>query len=112
MRSPARSHDKEDDDGEAGARLDVWLWRARFFKTRSIATRFVETGRVRVTRSGAVLRGRKPGFVVAAGDIVTFARGGRVMSAEILAIPLRRGPASEARGLYRALDMGDTDSPS
>ena len=96
------------DDAPSSARLDVWLWRARFFKTRSLATRFVDGGRVRITREGAVLRSRKPGFAVAVGDIVTFARAGRIISSRILQIPVRRGPASEARGLYEAVDLGDT----
>ena len=47
-RAPARLMS----DGEA-CRIDVWLWRARFFKTRSLAARFVEEGRVRLTRGGA-----------------------------------------------------------
>ncbi len=38
---------------EDACRLDVWLWRARFFKTRGLAARFLEDGRVRLTRRGA-----------------------------------------------------------
>lgn len=91
-------------------RLDVWLWRARFFKTRSLASAFVETGRVRVTRGAQVLRGRKPGFPVAVDDVVTFARRGRVTCLRVLAIPARRGPAAEAQGLYEAVDISETGS--
>jgi ribosome-associated heat shock protein Hsp15 len=106
-----RSLPTRDDEGEEeldSARLDVWLWRARFFKTRTLATRFVDTGRVRVTREAQLLRGRKPGFAVAIGDVLTFTRRGRVECLRVLAIPSRRGPASEARGLYQAVDLGDT----
>lgn len=92
----------------AGLRLDLWLWRARFFKTRTLATRFVDAGRVRVTRAGEVLRGRKPAFPVTPGDVLTFARRGRVFCVRVAALPLRRGPASEAQALYEAVDLSQT----
>lgn len=92
------------------ARLDVWLWRARFFKTRTLATRFVEAGRVRVTRGDQLLRGRKPSFPVEVDDVLAFARRGKVVCVRIRAIPSRRGPASEAQGLYQALDLRETDA--
>ncbi|MGD2131536.1 MAG: RNA-binding S4 domain-containing protein [Maricaulaceae bacterium] len=98
------------DHAIAELRLDLWLWRARFFKTRTLATRFVDTGRVRVIRDGEALRGRKPSFAVMVGDVVTFARRGRVVSVEIAALPARRGPASEARGLYLDQDLGQTEA--
>jgi ribosome-associated heat shock protein Hsp15 len=95
----------EDAEEADSARLDVWLWRARFFKTRTLATRFVDDGRVRVTRNKQILRGRKPGFAVEVGDVLTFSRAGRLDCLRILAIPVRRGPAAEARGLYEPLDL-------
>ncbi len=98
----------DDDDGVDSARLDVWLWRARFFKTRTLANRFVEAGRVRVTRGGQILRGRKPSFALGVGDILTFSRGGRVDCLRVLGIPLRRGTAPETQGLYQPVDLGDT----
>lgn len=108
MSRRSRREDDEDDDGLDSARLDVWLWRARFFKTRPLANAVAEQGRVRVTRNGQVLRGRKPGFAVEPGDILSFSRSGKVVCIEILAIPHRRGPASEAQALYRPADLGDT----
>jgi ribosome-associated heat shock protein Hsp15 len=100
---------KDDEDGEVdSARLDVWLWRARFFKTRTLATSFVEAGRVRVTRREQTLRGRKPAFGVEVGDVIAFSRAGRLRCVRVLAIPTRRGPAQQAQGLYQPVDLGDT----
>jgi ribosome-associated heat shock protein Hsp15 len=84
-------------------RIDVWLWRARFFKTRSLACRFVEEGRVRLHRDGAEVRLDKPSRNVRPGDAVVFAIGGRIVSVRIEGLGERRGPASEARGLYSEL---------
>jgi ribosome-associated heat shock protein Hsp15 len=84
-------------------RIDVWLWRARFFKTRSLAARFVEDGRVRLHREGGESRLDKPSRTVRPGDGLVFALGGRVVSIRVAAAGERRGPASEARGLYTEL---------
>ena len=53
---------------ETACRVDVWLWRARFFKSRSLAARFVEDGRVRLSRTGAEGRLDKPSRPVKPGD--------------------------------------------
>lgn len=83
-------------------RLDVWLWRARFFKTRALAARFLESGRLRVTRPGAApARIDKPSRTIRPGDRLVFALGGRVMDLEVQALGTRRGPPEEARALYR-----------
>ena len=87
------------------ARVDAWLWRARFFKTRALACRMVEEGRVRLTRaSGEHSRLDKGSRCVRPGDELVFAIGGRVHALRILALGDRRGPAEEARALYTALD--------
>jgi len=85
-------------------RADVWLWRARFFKTRSMAARYVEEGRVRLTRAGQESRLDKPARTVKVGDQLVFALGGRLIAVTIVAMGERRGPATEARGLYASLD--------
>ena len=82
------------------ARADVWLWRARFFKTRSLAAKFVEEGRVRLTRAGAETRLDKPSRSLKPGDRLVFALSGRLVSVQVEALGERRGPASEARTLY------------
>ncbi|HUZ14106.1 MAG TPA: RNA-binding S4 domain-containing protein [Caulobacteraceae bacterium] len=90
---------------EASVRIDVWLWRARFFKTRSQAARMVEEGRVRLARGGgAAERLDKPSRSVKAGDGLVFALGGRLTAVRIEALGERRGPAAEARALYRPME--------
>jgi ribosome-associated heat shock protein Hsp15 len=84
-------------------RVDVWLWRARFFKTRSLAARFVETGRVRLTRGPVESRVDKPARTLRCGDSLVFALGGRLVAVRVEQLGERRGPADEARGLYVAL---------
>jgi ribosome-associated heat shock protein Hsp15 len=84
-------------------RIDVWLWRARFFKSRSLAGRFVEEGRIRLHRDGAEVRLDKSSRSVRPGDGLVFVIGGRIFSVRIIALGERRGPAPEARGLYAEL---------
>ena len=86
------------------SRADVWLWRARFFKTRALACRFVEEGRIRLTRSGIETRVDKPSRTLKPGDLLVFAIGGRLVSVRVLASGERRGPAAEARGLYETVE--------
>ena len=89
---------------EETVRIDVWLWRARFFKTRGLAARFVEDGRVRLTRQSAdELRLDKASRTVRCGDRLVFAVGGRLVAIAVEGLGERRGPASEARTLYSEL---------
>jgi len=87
-------------------RADVWLWRARFFKTRSLAARFVEEGRVRLTRTGQEHRLDKPARPVKVGDHLVFAVGGRLIAVTVEGLGDRRGPPTEARTLYSTLEAG------
>ena len=90
---------------DAGAcRADVWLWRARFFKTRSLAARFIEESRIRLTRAGTETRLDKPSRTVKVGDALVFALGGRLIAVKVAGFGERRGPASEARELYEVMD--------
>lgn len=98
---------------EEACRIDVWLWRARFFKTRSLAARFVEDGRVRLTRPGGEVRLDKPSRTIRPGDALVFAVGGRLIAITVEGLGERRGPASEAQQLYVALQTsspGDEES--
>jgi ribosome-associated heat shock protein Hsp15 len=88
-------------------RIDVWLWRARFFKTRSLAARIVEDGGVRLSRGGARTPIDKPSRAVRLGDVLTFAQGTRWRAVKVEALGARRGPAAEAQALYSVLP----DSP-
>ena len=85
-------------------RIDVWLWRARFFKTRGLAARMVADGHVRLLRGGARIRLDKPGRSVRCGDGLLLALGDRHLAVRIEALGTRRGPAPEARALYSVLD--------
>ena len=84
-------------------RADVWLWRARFFKTRSLAAKFIEEGRLRLTRGGVETRLDKPARPLKIGDALVFALGGRIVGIRIETMGERRGPASESRLLYSSL---------
>ena len=91
---------------EASCRIDVWLWRARFFKTRVLAARAVEEGRIRRGRHGATDRIDKASRLVKVGDELVFAHNGRLVCVTVAAAGERRGPPSEASALYRMADEG------
>jgi ribosomal 50S subunit-recycling heat shock protein len=90
---------------EDAARADVWLWRARFFKTRSMSARFIDEGRVRLTRAGHETRVDKPARPVKVGDQLVFALGGRLIAVTVEALGERRGPPPEARTLYAPIEV-------
>ena len=89
---------------EDSGRADVWLWRARFCKTRSLAARLIEGGRVRLTRAGQETRLDKPARTVKPGDVLVFAIAGRLHVVRVEGLGVRRGPPAEARALYTPLD--------
>lgn len=76
-------------------RLDVWLWAARFFKTRALAKQAVAGGKVEVGGQGA-----KPSRTLRSGDRLRIRRGEEIFEVEVRGLSERRGPASEARLLY------------
>lgn len=78
-------------------RLDQWLWFARFAKSRSIAARLCAAGAVNV--NGVAVG--KANHAVRPGDIVTVLQGPWQRTVEVLHLGTRRGPASEARTLFR-----------
>ena len=84
-------------------RADVWLWRARFFKTRTLAADFIEEGRIRLTRAGHENRVDKPARSLKVGDALVFALGGKLIAVRIEALGERRGPPKEAKTLYSTL---------
>jgi ribosome-associated heat shock protein Hsp15 len=88
---------------EDACRIDVWLWRARFFKTRSLAARVVQEGGVRLVRGQSRAPVDKPSRSVRGGDVLTFAQGSNWIAVRVEALGERRGPAVEARALYSAL---------
>ena len=80
----------------AGVRLDLWLWAARFYRTRALAKHAIETGKVDVSGQRA-----KPSRSVRIGDALVVARGEERFEVEVLALSDMRGPASIAQALYR-----------
>ena len=80
-------------------RIDKWLWFARFFKTRTLASEVVSAGHLRVNRQHV----RKASHGIVPGDVLTFPQGDAVRVIEIVALGERRGPAPEAQGLYKDL---------
>ncbi len=76
-------------------RLDIWLWAARFFKTRNLARQAVETGKVEVGGQRA-----KPARAVRIGDGFRIVRGDEHFEITVLALSEYRGPAVEAQRLY------------
>ncbi|MGC9956588.1 RNA-binding S4 domain-containing protein [Roseiarcus sp.] len=96
---------------EDACRIDVWLWRARFFKTRSLAARVIEDGGVRLTRGGARSPVDKPSRAVRPGDVLAFAQGQKWVAVRVEALGVRRGPATEARALYSVLEPSGEGAP-
>jgi len=84
------------DEARATIRVDKWLWYARFFKTRGLATKCVAGGQLRVNGD----RVSKPSFAVGAGDTLTFPQARQIRVVRICAPGNRRGPAPEAQALY------------
>ncbi|MBT6466846.1 MAG: RNA-binding S4 domain-containing protein [Kordiimonadaceae bacterium] len=80
-------------------RIDVWLWYGRFYKTRSLATKMVRGGKVRL--NGKVCK--KTSIPVSAEDVLIFSRADDLLIVKIRAFALRRGPASDAQNLYEDL---------
>ncbi len=84
----------------APVRLDKWLWYARFFKTRSLATKLISSGKLRI--NGEVTS--KPHRQAQIGQVLTFVQGPYIRVIQIDEIGKRRGPAAEAATLYTDLD--------
>jgi ribosome-associated heat shock protein Hsp15 len=78
-----------------GVRADVWLWAARFFKTRSLAKQAIEGGKVELNESTC-----KPAKPVVVGDTFKVTRGEERLTCVVAALSSKRGPAPEARKLY------------
>jgi len=78
------------------ARLDQWLWFARFVKSRSLAARLCAAGAVAVNGSPV----KKANHLIRVGDIVLVPQGGWQHTVRVAALGMRRGPAAEARLLY------------
>lgn len=83
------------DDESDAHRLDKWLWYARFYKTRSLATAAINGGKVHLNAERV-----KPARRVRIGDRLSLSMQGVVAEFEIKGLPARRGPAPEAQTHY------------
>ncbi|MEO7323618.1 MAG: S4 domain-containing protein [Dokdonella sp.] len=76
-------------------RLDVWLWAARFFKTRALAKKAIEGGKIELDAATA-----KPASAVHAGGRMKISRGEERFEIDVVGLSEARGPASAAQRLY------------
>src|SRR5271167_247477 len=83
----------------ANARMDKWLWAARFFKTRTLAARACDLGRIQINDQPA-----KPAREVRIGDFIQIRNEGGDFRVEVLLLSEVRGPAAVAQTLYRETD--------
>ena len=82
-----------------GARIDKWLFHARFYKTRVLAQEAASSGRVRLNGN----RVEKPAQTLRPGDILTLGKGSQILALRVPALAERRGPAPQARLLYEVI---------
>jgi ribosome-associated heat shock protein Hsp15 len=81
-----------------GIRIDKWLWAARFFKTRELAAKACDQGKVEFLATG---NRAKPAREVRIGDPLRIETPGGLFEVEVLALSQKRGAASLAQQLYR-----------
>ncbi len=84
-----------EDGSKDGVRIDLWLWAARFYKTRSLAKQAVTGGKAKLGDQDV-----KPSRVVRPGDRLAVRRGEEVFEIEVLALSEKRGSAPVAQALY------------
>lgn len=82
-----------------GIRMDAWLWAARFFKTRTLAKKSCDLGRI--VSNGQVAKAARE---VRVSDMLRISNDGGEFEIEVLGLSDVRGPASEAQKLYRETD--------
>ena len=81
-------------------RIDKWLWYARFFKSRALASRMVSSGRLRINGESI----SKPHRQIVPEMVLVFPQAETIRTIKVLALATRRGPAAEAQALYEDLD--------
>jgi ribosome-associated heat shock protein Hsp15 len=89
------------DAAREGVRLDVWLWAARFFRTRALAKRAIDGGKVKVEADSG-----KPARLLRVGDHLQILRGEDRFEIQVIALSGKRGSAAQAQQLYREPEAG------
>lgn len=92
---PTQPDTQDKTPATAAVRIDLWLWAARFFKTRSLAKQAVDTGKVDVAGQRA-----KPSRLLRRGDALRIVRGEETFEVTVSAVSDTRGPAKVAQALY------------
>lgn len=77
-------------------RLDTWLWYARFYKSRSLSSKAISSGKIRINSNKIT----KPAAKVKTHDVLTLNYVNEIRLIQVQSIGSRRGPASEAQSLY------------
>jgi ribosome-associated heat shock protein Hsp15 len=86
-------------EADPAVRADLWLWAARFFKTRSLAKAAIEGGKVALNDAPC-----KPAKALHVDDRLRIRRGEELLEVVVLGLAEKRGPASVAQTLYREID--------
>jgi ribosome-associated heat shock protein Hsp15 len=94
---------QSNDDAAAAIRLDIWLWAARFFKTRALAKKAIEGGKVELNQAAG-----KPSKGVRVGDRLSISRSEERFEVEVIALGDQRGSAAVAQTLYRETEASRT----
>lgn len=94
--------------GEDRQRIDKWLFFARVVKSRSLAAKLVQSGRLRINRDKV----EQAAHAVKPGDVLTITLDRRVLVYRVAACGVRRGPAEEARTLYEDLTPAPAEQPA
>ena len=94
---------KQTTSQDQAVRADVWLWAARFFKTRSLAKQAIDGGKVEVNGAGC-----KPARTLHVGDKLRISRGEERLEVGVLGLSDKRGPASVAATLYEETEASRT----
>jgi len=81
------------------ARIDKWLWHARFYRTRLLAQAAASRGLIRLNGR----RVEKSSVDVGPGDVLTLPKGREIVVVRVIGLAERRGPATEAQRLYEIL---------
>ena len=87
-------------------RLDTWLWYARFYKSRSLSSKAILSGKLRLNSNKII----KPASKVKINDVLTINHINMVRIIQVQSLGSRRGPASEAQKLYNDLSGNIIDA--